>query len=75
MGQGDSNFSSEEEIVENFKLETPTSVGHWPGACIIYSQSFLAAKQYDGLVLWTSALDQMVLYKISQIYLLSSEGY
>ena len=29
------------------------------------------AKQYDGPLLWTSALDQMALHKIIQIYLFS----
>ena len=51
------------------------------GGCIVSShQRFLAtaenkedAKQYDGLVLWTSALDQMVLDNISNIHLLSLE--
>ena len=81
MGQGDSNFSSRQQIVENFKLEAPPLMGTGQGGCITSShQRFLAtaenkedAKQYDGLVLWTSALDQMVLDKISNIYLLSLE--
>ena len=31
VGQGDSNFSSRQQIVENFKLEAPASDGQWAG--------------------------------------------
>ena len=70
MGQGDSNFSSEQQIVQKLKLETASSDGQWP-MCIIYSQSFLQqmieiAKQHDGPLLWTSGLDQCYLDKISK---------
>ena len=40
VGQGDSNFSSQQQIVQNLKLEIPTSDGQWT-ECIIYSQRFL----------------------------------
>ena len=68
VGQGDSNFSSEQEIVENFKLETVSSDGQWPG-CIIYSQKVFAtnwknAKQLDGRVL--CFFNQLMLDKMSK---------
>ena len=70
MGQGDSNFSSEQQIVQKLKLETASSDGQWP-MCIIYSQSFLQqmieiAKQHDGPLLWTSHLDHCYLDRISK---------